>query len=72
MSKMEVLRHAFRDFVLFIVFFPHLIAGPIVCHRQIVPQIARLGQNRDVALGLPCLNRACVGDVATMSDLFGR
>ena len=43
-------RYGFRDFVLFVVFFPQLIAGPIVHHREIMPQIARLGQDRDVAL----------------------
>jgi D-alanyl-lipoteichoic acid acyltransferase DltB (MBOAT superfamily) len=28
----------FRDFVLFVTFFPHLIAGPIVHHREMMPQ----------------------------------
>jgi D-alanyl-lipoteichoic acid acyltransferase DltB (MBOAT superfamily) len=27
-----------RDFVLFVIFFPHLIAGPIVHHREMMPQ----------------------------------
>ena len=40
----------FRDFLLFVTFFPHLIAGPIVHHREMMPQFeaadyrARLGQ----------------------------
>lgn len=29
------------DYALFIVFFPHLIAGPIVHHRDIIPQFRR-------------------------------
>lgn len=30
--------YGFLDYALFIVFFPHLIAGPIVHHRDIIPQ----------------------------------
>jgi D-alanyl-lipoteichoic acid acyltransferase DltB (MBOAT superfamily) len=30
-----------RDFALFVVFFPHLIAGPIVHHSEMMPQFAR-------------------------------
>jgi D-alanyl-lipoteichoic acid acyltransferase DltB (MBOAT superfamily) len=29
------------DYVLFVTFFPHLIAGPILHHREIMPQFAR-------------------------------
>ena len=28
----------FRDFLLFVTFFPHLISGPIVHHREMMPQ----------------------------------
>ena len=28
----------FRDFILFVTFFPHLIAGPIVHHKEMMPQ----------------------------------
>jgi alginate O-acetyltransferase complex protein AlgI len=31
----------FRDFVLFVTFFPHLIAGPIVHHQEMMPQFQR-------------------------------
>ncbi len=31
----------FRDFLLFVTFFPHLIAGPIVHHREMMPQFER-------------------------------
>jgi alginate O-acetyltransferase complex protein AlgI len=30
-----------RDFALFVTFFPHLIAGPIVHHREMMPQFQR-------------------------------
>jgi len=33
--------YGFLDYALFIVFFPHLIAGPIVHHRDIIPQFRR-------------------------------
>ena len=39
----ENLNMNFIDYVLFISFFPQLIAGPIVHHREMMPQFARLG-----------------------------
>jgi D-alanyl-lipoteichoic acid acyltransferase DltB (MBOAT superfamily) len=33
----------FLEYVLFVTFFPHLIAGPILHHREIMPQFARKG-----------------------------
>lgn len=30
------------EYLLFVVFFPHLIAGPLVHHRQLIPQLQRL------------------------------
>jgi alginate O-acetyltransferase complex protein AlgI len=35
-----------RDFVLFVFFFPQLIAGPIVHHAEVMPQFARFGDER--------------------------
>ena len=29
------------DYILFVTFFPHLIAGPVLHHREIMPQFAR-------------------------------
>jgi alginate O-acetyltransferase complex protein AlgI len=52
---------SFPAYCLFITFFPHLIAGPIVHHKEMMPQFARLyGGNRrsteqiwgDLAVGL--------------------
>jgi alginate O-acetyltransferase complex protein AlgI len=57
-------RYSFRDFVLFVVFFPQLIAGPIVHHRQIMPQISRLGIGRDRQLDV------AVGATAFVLGLF--
>lgn len=39
----ENLNMDFIDYALFISFFPQLIAGPIVHHREMMPQFARLG-----------------------------
>lgn len=36
----QVKQHTFLDYVLFIVFFPQLIAGPIVRHNEMMPQFA--------------------------------
>jgi alginate O-acetyltransferase complex protein AlgI len=46
----------FISYILFVTFFPHLIAGPILHHREIMPQFAK-GRDfglkwPDVALGL--------------------
>ena len=35
----EGARYSFNDYCLFITFFPHLIAGPIVHHREMMPQL---------------------------------
>lgn len=36
----QLLHYRFLDYALFVVFFPHLIAGPIVRHWEIIPQYA--------------------------------
>src|SRR6185369_14416725 len=36
----QTLHYRFLDYALFVVFFPHLIAGPIVRHWEIIPQFA--------------------------------
>lgn len=48
-------RYDFSRFVLFIVFFPQLIAGPIVHYKEMIPQFARLnrgGLASKLAVGL--------------------
>lgn len=48
--------YQFRPFALFVLLFPHLIAGPIVRHNELVPQFAldpmREGMWRRIAAGL--------------------
>ena len=48
----------FRDFLLFVVFFPHLIAGPIVHHRDMMPQFETADYRmkpENIAVGLVLL-----------------
>jgi D-alanyl-lipoteichoic acid acyltransferase DltB (MBOAT superfamily) len=49
------LHYRFLDYALFVLFFPHLIAGPIVRHWEVIPQFARrdLRANRtDLGVGI--------------------
>jgi alginate O-acetyltransferase complex protein AlgI len=45
----------FRDYALFVTFFPQLIAGPIVHHSEVMPQFAR---RRNLLVHLPHINMA--------------
>ena len=48
--------YSFRPFALFVMFFPHLIAGPLVRHNELVPQFdadpRREGRWRNIGTGL--------------------
>lgn len=46
----EIPLPSFRNFVLFVLFFPQLIAGPIVHHSEMMPQLDRMGARRSRAL----------------------
>lgn len=52
----ETKKYNFLDYSLFISFFPHLIAGPIVHHSEIIPQFQQIKtkvfQYKNVILGL--------------------
>jgi alginate O-acetyltransferase complex protein AlgI len=52
----QVKEYDFLNYSLFVLFFPHLIAGPVVHHREIMPQFAsvyNLARNfKNIALGL--------------------
>jgi len=37
---------SFLDYALFVLFFPHLIAGPITHHKEMLPQFAAMGKAR--------------------------
>ena len=49
-------RYSFLDYALFVSFFPHLIAGPIIRHNDLIPQFARSRdrdtRNDDIAVGM--------------------
>jgi D-alanyl-lipoteichoic acid acyltransferase DltB (MBOAT superfamily) len=72
--------YEFADYLLFVVFFPHLIAGPIVHHEELMPQFkpgrARFGW-RCLAVGLTVLaiglfKKVVIADAAadTATPLF--
>ena len=54
--KNETKEYNFLNYALFVTFFPQLIAGPIVHHKEMMPQfskISNLAKNyRNIALGL--------------------
>jgi D-alanyl-lipoteichoic acid acyltransferase DltB (MBOAT superfamily) len=52
-------RHRFLDYLLFVSFFPQLIAGPIVHHNELIPQFRQ-----------PRMSRSIVDDVASGLVLF--
>jgi alginate O-acetyltransferase complex protein AlgI len=59
-SQGVVCEYAVGDFLLFVTFFPHLIAGPIIHHSQMMPQFAQLKTYRfdwnNLAVGLGLLS----------------
>jgi alginate O-acetyltransferase complex protein AlgI len=42
----KVARYALPHYALFVTYFPHLIAGPILHHRDMIPQFERLESKR--------------------------
>jgi len=54
--KRKVNEHDFLNYALFVTFFPQLIAGPIVHHKEMMPQFAtprnKVVNYRNVSLGL--------------------
>jgi len=44
--RREASEHSFMNYVLFVSFFPQLLAGPIVHHREMMPQFADLRNYR--------------------------
>ena len=45
-SRGGVPRYSFSKYLLFVVFFPHLIAGPIVHHSELIPQFKKPRRSR--------------------------
>jgi len=50
--KRKAPRYGFGEYCLFVTFFPQLIAGPIVHHNEIMPQLQSAGLLRPRALNL--------------------
>ena len=63
----------FLDYSLFVVFFPQLIAGPIVHHRDVLPQFARAGTFRpsfeNLAVGITIFAIGLFKKVAIADEL---
>ena len=55
-SRNQCREYRFRHYALFVLFFPQLIAGPIVHHREMMPQFEKMGSlinfRTDLAVGL--------------------
>ncbi|MBZ5557731.1 MAG: MBOAT family protein [Acidobacteriia bacterium] len=64
LSRDEPVRYPFVDYVLFVTYFPHLIAGPILHHREMMPQFRNEGTFRFRA------DRASVGLTVFAIGLF--
>ena len=58
-SRGEIQESKFRHYCIFVVFFPQLIAGPIVYHKEMLPQFSRSSmfppQAKNLAVGLTIL-----------------
>ena len=58
--KVEVKEYNFLNYCLFVSFFPQLIAGPIVHHKEMMPQFGRLRNQilnwRNISIGLTLIS----------------
>src|SRR3982075_987043 len=50
----KVARYRLPDYVLFVTYFPHLIAGPILHHKDMIPQFERAAAKRPDARMILC------------------
>src|SRR4030081_1504621 len=50
----KVARYRLPDYVLFVTYFPHLIAGPILHHKDMIPQFERAAAKRPDAHMILC------------------
>jgi alginate O-acetyltransferase complex protein AlgI len=54
--RKEAREYSFLNYLLFVTFFPHLLAGPVLHHAEVMPQFARAGTFRfsaeNLAVGL--------------------
>ncbi|MEO8877618.1 MAG: MBOAT family O-acyltransferase, partial [Polyangiaceae bacterium] len=64
----------YLDYLLFVCFFPHLVAGPIVRPHQMLPQLARTPEYDGAAqarglfrIGVGVAKKICIGDLLSTS-----
>ena len=63
-----------RDYLLFVLFFPPLVAGPIVHYREVVPQFAavrKLGRGEDACVGAMLFSAGLAKKLALADPLAG-
>ncbi len=72
--KGKVPAYRFREYALFVTFFPQLIAGPIVLHSETVPQFANPAKKQfqwdNFSVGLMAFSRGMAKKVL-VADYFG-
>ena len=51
-SKGQKMKYSFVDYILFVTFFPQLIAGPIVHHKEMMPQFSKTDEDAEFNLSL--------------------
>jgi alginate O-acetyltransferase complex protein AlgI len=65
--------HGFLNYAIFVTFFPHLIAGPIIFYKDIMPQLGKVKDfsvyYRNIGLGLFLLSLGLVKKVG-IADTF--
>ena len=71
----RVEKFSLRDFCLFVLFFPQLIAGPIVHFREVMPQFQKPAQRSkgvDLAVGLSLLAMGLFKKLVLADNIAGR
>ena len=67
----NVARYALPHYALFVTYFPHLIAGPILHHRDMIPQFERAESQRPdphlilcglIIFGIGLFKKTCLAD----------
>ena len=74
-GKGECPRHSFLDYILFVTFFPQLVAGPIVSHDEMLSQFVSTDNKRldpaNIAIGLQAFSIGLLKKVI-VADNFGK
>lgn len=73
--RKESVEYNFLSYVLFVTYFPHLIAGPFLHHREMMPQFSKLRNKRinykNVTLGLALFSMGLFKKVIIADQLAG-